>query len=161
MRRAGDTDDFVQLAMLRTLRRLPYLAAGETGTLQPYLRRVLTNLVRDHTRTMGRGPTFLPLEDDDYSYESSPVKGLIASEVITRYRAALATLSRRERTALRARIERGLEYREVARCAGCSSPGAARVMVGRALARVEAEMRKRDSDGGGRRARQARRSRQR
>ena len=142
VRRAGDTDDFVQLSLLRTLRRLPYLANGDAGTLQPYLRRVLTNLVRDRTRSVGRGPTILPLEDSDHSLESSPVDALITSEVIAKYRAALATLSRRERTALRARLERGLEYREVARCAGCASTGAARVMVGRALARVEAQLRR-------------------
>src|SRR5688572_22582313 len=50
VRRAGDTDDFVQIAILRTLRRLPHLRAAAGGTLQPYLRRVLKNLVRDHTR---------------------------------------------------------------------------------------------------------------
>lgn len=141
VRRAGDTDDFVQLALLRTLRRLPHLAAGELGTLQPYLRRVLTNLVRDRTRSVARGPALLSLQEDDYADETSPVDALITAEVLARYRAALATLSRRERTALRARLERGLDYREVARCAGCVSSGAARVMVGRALARVEARIR--------------------
>jgi DNA-directed RNA polymerase specialized sigma24 family protein len=65
VRRAGDTDDFVQLALLRTLRRLPGLAIGEAGTLQPYLRRVLINLVRDRTRSVGRGPVIMPLHDDD------------------------------------------------------------------------------------------------
>ena len=114
----------------------------ENGTLQPYLRRVLTNLVRDRTRSVGRGPTMRPLKDDDYAVELSPVDALLSAELIARYRAALATLSPRERTALRARLERGLAYRDVARRAGCVSSGAARVMVGRALARVEAQIRK-------------------
>lgn len=142
VRRAGDTDDFVQLALLRTLRRLPDLAIGEMGTLQPYLRRVLTNLVRDRTRSVGRGPSMRPLHEDDHAGEASPVEALVTAELIARYRAALATLSPRERTALRARLERGLAYRDVARCAGCVSTGAARVMVGRALARVEQQIRR-------------------
>jgi RNA polymerase sigma factor (sigma-70 family) len=146
VRRAGDTDDFVQLALLRTLRRLPYLATGESGTLQPYLRRVLANLVRDRTRSVGRGPAMSPLDDDDLVDQTSPLEALIAAELHGRYRAALAALSRRERTALRARLERGLAYREVARCAGCVSTGAARVMVGRALARVEEEIRRAGAD---------------
>jgi RNA polymerase sigma factor (sigma-70 family) len=142
VRRAGETDDFVQVALLRTLRRLPNLAVSEAGTLQPYLRRVLTNLVRDRSRTNARSPVTVQYQEDDHGCESSPLDTLITAELMVRYRAAIATLSPRERTALRARLERGLAYREVAHCAGCASTGAARVMVGRALARVEAQIRR-------------------
>jgi DNA-directed RNA polymerase specialized sigma24 family protein len=113
----------------------------EAGTLQPYMRRVLTNLVRDHGRATARLPRLSPLYDDDLAHTTSPLDTMIAAQLIARYRDAVARLSPRERTALQARIERGLGYDEVAKCAKCASSGAARVMVGRAMARVEAELR--------------------
>jgi RNA polymerase sigma factor (sigma-70 family) len=141
VRRAGDTDDFVQLALLRTLRRLPHLRMADTGTLQPYLRRVLTNLVRDRVRGTGRRLETVQLQEEDAAGEGSQLDAAIVSETYARYRAAVAALSPREAAALVARIEEGLDYAAVARRAGCASAGAARVMVGRALTRVWAQVR--------------------
>jgi RNA polymerase sigma factor (sigma-70 family) len=141
VRRAGDTDDFVQLALLRTLRRLPHLRTAEAGTLQPYLRRVLTNLVRDRTRTTGRQPQSVPLHEDQAPDRGSQLDSAIVAETYARYRSALAALSPREAAALTARIDEGLDYAAVARRAGSASAAAARVMVGRALKRVWAEVR--------------------
>jgi RNA polymerase sigma factor (sigma-70 family) len=140
VRRAGETDDFVQLAMLRTLRRLPHLRMADAGTLQPYLRRVLTNLVRDRTRTGGRHPETVQLQDDEAMQTGSQLDTAIVAEAYARYRAAVARLSPRQAAALTARIEEGLDYAAVARRARCASAGAARVMVGRALTRVWAEV---------------------
>lgn len=144
VRRAGDTDDFVQLAILRTLRRLPLLRRDGDTTLQSYMRRVLVNLVRDYTRANGRRPGLVSLEDEDAPLADSQLSTMIAAQTYARYRAAVTVLSPRERTALVARIERGLPYEEVARRARCASAGAARVMVGRALRRVHQELRTRE-----------------
>ena len=141
VRRAGDTDDFVQVAILRTLRRLPHLRAAEGGALQPYLRRVLKNLVRDHTRTTARRPVMRPLEDWDQHDDSSPLAAMLAAEAYARYRAALRALSPRAREAVVARLERGLDYAAVAKCARCASTAAARVLVGRALTRMAVHIR--------------------
>jgi RNA polymerase sigma factor (sigma-70 family) len=148
LRRAGEADDFVQLAMLRTLRRLPHLRMAEAGSLQPYLRRVLTNLLRDRMRTNGRQFETVPLHDDEVIQRSSQLDAVIVAETYARYRAAVARLSPREAAALTARIEEGLGYAAVARRARCASAGAARVMVGRALARVWAEVRALRASGG-------------
>ena len=141
IRRAGDTDDFVQRALLRTLRRLPHLRLADDATLQPYLRRVLQNLVRDHGREMARQPPIRSLEAWDHPIARSHVDAMIGAETYARYRAAVRKLSPRARAALQARIERGLDYAAVARRAKCASPAAARAMVGRALERVVTEMR--------------------
>ena len=141
VRRAGDTDDFVQLALLRTLRRLPHLGEAVDGTLQPYLRRVLTNLVRDHARSSARQPAMQSLEDWDHQDTRSPLEAMLAHEAYARYQAAVLRLSPRARTALTARLERGLDYAAVAAQAQCASAAAARALVGRALGRVVAEMR--------------------
>jgi DNA-directed RNA polymerase specialized sigma24 family protein len=66
---------------------------------------------------------------------------MIATEAYARYRTAVARLSPRAQLAVRARLEEGLDYAAVARSAGCASPAAARIMVGRALERVTAEIR--------------------
>lgn len=141
VRRAGETDDFVQIALLRTLRRLPHLGEAVDGTLQPYLRRVLKNLVRDHTRSVGRRPIMQTLEDWDQQDTRSPLGALLAEEAYARYRKVMERLSPRARAAVTARLERGLDYAAVAKHAQCASAAAARVLVGRALARVVAGMR--------------------
>lgn len=140
VRRSGGADDLVQIALLRTLRRLPHLSACDAGTLQPYLRRVLKNLILDHSRSNGRFPV-QPLEDWDSQDTRTPLGMMLAKEAYTRYLAAVAKRSPRARRALTARLERGLDYASVAKIAPCASPAAARALVGRALERVAAEIR--------------------
>jgi len=147
IRRGGDTDDFVQRALLRTLRRLPHLRLADDGTLQPYLRRVVMNLVRDHGRAQARQPETRPLQDWDHPIMRSPADAMIGAERYARYRAAVRKLSPRARVALQGRIERGLDYAAVARLAQCASPAAARAMVGRALERVMKDMRAGETPG--------------
>lgn len=141
VRRAGGTDDLVQIALLRTLRRLPHLHTGRHGSLQPYLRRVLKNLVRDHTRAASRQPPLQQLDDEELHDTGSPLNILLAAEAYARYRAALSALSPRARLAVTARLEQGLDYETVARLAQCASAAAARVLVGRAVTRVGERMR--------------------
>jgi RNA polymerase sigma-70 factor (ECF subfamily) len=149
VRRGGDADDYVQIALLRTLRRLPYLRLGDQTTLQPYLRRVLSNLVHDRARLAGRRPPLLPIDDDMLTVPSSQEDALRAAETFDRYRAAVASLTPRERAALTARLHRHWDYARVARSAGCPSEGAARVMVGRALAKVASRMKVPAAEGPG------------
>jgi DNA-directed RNA polymerase specialized sigma24 family protein len=124
------------VAVLRTLRRLPHLRASEQGTLQPYLRRVVVNLTRDHLRTLGGAPPVIELDESIAATRRSRLDDILAKEAVRRYRQVVSTLSRKEQAALAARIEHGLPYAHVARAAGCATEGAARVMVGRALKRV-------------------------
>jgi RNA polymerase sigma factor (sigma-70 family) len=144
VRRSGGTDDLVQITLLRTLRRLPHLSAAANGTLQPYLRRVFKNLVRDYSRAAGRMPPIDPLEDWDTQDTRSPLGAMLAAEAYARYRHAVSRLSPRAQRALAARLEEGLDYGGVARVAPCASPAAARALVGRALERVVAEIRAHD-----------------
>ena len=65
----------------------------------------------------------------------------IGHEALGRYELALQRLSPRDREAVVARIELGMEYAELALVLGKPSPDAARVAVARALVRLAQEMR--------------------
>jgi RNA polymerase sigma factor (sigma-70 family) len=141
VRRSGDADDFVQIALLRTLRRLPHLRLNGDETLQPYLRRTVLNLIRDHGRAAGGRPLMVGVDEHSTSSRHTALDVLLARETVRQYRQALGLLSTRERAALVARLEHGWDYRQVAAHAGCLTESAARVMVGRALKRVLANVR--------------------
>jgi DNA-directed RNA polymerase specialized sigma24 family protein len=64
----------------------------------------------------------------------------IGAEALGRYRLALGSLQPSDRAAIIARVERGLEYAEVARALGKPSVAAAYVAVSRALARLAERM---------------------
>jgi DNA-directed RNA polymerase specialized sigma24 family protein len=68
--------------------------------------------------------------------ERSPVALAVGSEVVSRYEAGLARLGRRDREAVRGRIERQRPYDDLADDLGVATSGAARAVVIRALERL-------------------------
>ena len=137
----ADVDDFVQLTVIRALRRYRSFESREGVTFQHYLRRILTNLVYDELRRARRNPeTPLP---DDFEAATAPtaLDLLLGREARRRYRTALQILRPRPRAALVARLERGADYTEIARLIGAAGSGAARAVVARAVQRLVDTMR--------------------
>jgi len=67
---------------------------------------------------------------------SGPLDRAISQQTFERFEAALATLSGDDQKAVRARLELGCSYDEVAAIAGKPSADAARVAVARAVKRI-------------------------
>jgi RNA polymerase sigma-70 factor (ECF subfamily) len=144
-RTAADTDDVVQDAIIKTLRRVDAFEPEHDGALQAYLRQAVLNRIRDELRRAKRQPPGEPLSDDHAAArERSPLEHLIGCESIARYESALARLRPTDTQLIIARVELGLSYEEIMRAHRRPTLHATRVAVWRALARLAREMARTD-----------------
>jgi RNA polymerase sigma factor (sigma-70 family) len=135
-RALADTDDLVQVTLIRTLNRLQEFKPQHEGALLAYLRTVLLNAVREEIRRTARRPQTIGLDD------SVPqVEQMVGSPIVESYEAALARLGERDREAVILRVEFGYTHEEIAEALGSTSANAARMTVTRALVRLADEMR--------------------
>jgi RNA polymerase sigma-70 factor (ECF subfamily) len=142
MRTMLDTADLVQDAVINALRNLNTLEIRSEGTLQAYLRRAVINRIIDLYRRAGRRPIRGEMPEDAASAATSPLEAAIGAEAVESYERALARLTDDEREAIVLRVELGFNYQEIAEQLGKPSADAARMAVGRAIARLADEMRR-------------------
>ena len=135
-RDVADTDDLVQVALLRALAHLKEFEPQHEGAFLAYLRQTVLNAVRDELRRVGRRPGRADLEESLPQPGPSLVEQAIGREVVEAYEAALNTLSEEQRQAVIMRVEFGYTYQEVADALGKPSANAARMALSRALLRV-------------------------
>jgi RNA polymerase sigma-70 factor (ECF subfamily) len=136
-RGAGDTDDLVQVTLLRALDHLQAFEPRREGAFLAYLRSILLNALRDQVRRSHYGPGRagpLPLELPDQ--RPSILEETIGRETIERYEAALVQLTPLQREAVILRVEFGFSHQEIAGAIGCPSANAARMQVTRGLVRL-------------------------
>ncbi len=132
----ADTDDLVQVAIVRALRHLDTFESRGEGALLAYLRQVLLNLVRDEVRRAGTRRPGEPVSDSLPDRAPSQLEELVGRETLARYEAGLAKLSAEQREAVILKVEMGYSNPEIAEALGRPSADAARVFVARALARL-------------------------
>jgi RNA polymerase sigma-70 factor (ECF subfamily) len=137
----AETEDLVQDAVFKSLRRLGTFTPQRDGALQAYLRQAVMNRIRDEIRRVARVPGRDELNDETPGHGVSPLQAAISAEGVERYEAALAALRDEDREAIVARLEMGYSYEEVAVMLGKSTPDAARVAVSRALVKLATAMR--------------------
>ena len=135
-----DTSDLVQETLLGTFKRLESFEHRGEGALYAYLRQAVLNRIRDELRKSQRRPERIDLDEGHPDQGASPLEAAIGREGVERYEAALQRLGEGERDLIVARVELGLTYGEMADVLGKSSPDAARMAVGRALARLAEEL---------------------
>jgi RNA polymerase sigma-70 factor (ECF subfamily) len=131
-----DTDDLVQITMVRALEKVNEFEPRRPGAFMAYLRKSLMNAIVDQIRRSSRSPDMQPLPDEVRGREPSPLETAIGRERIEAIEDALTELSEQHRLAIFLRIELGLPYREVADVLGCATPNAARMVVSRAVTRL-------------------------
>ena len=137
----ADPDDIVQLAAMRTLRRLHHLDPERAHSVRSYMRQVVVNLIRDEVRREGRLPEWGEFHDDVAVDRVRQEDRLFARATLRSYREALSRLAPTHRACVTARVERGWSYETIAQELGKPSAGAARVAVTRALGALGKEMR--------------------
>jgi RNA polymerase sigma factor (sigma-70 family) len=132
-----ETEDLVQLALMRALNHLDGFRPEGPGSFLAYLRQILLNQVRDEVRRVARRPRVddSVLEIADEGLGGAPLQRLIREERLGAYECALAKLPQRQQALVVMRLELGLSYPEIAVEVG-GSPDAARVMVARALVKL-------------------------
>lgn len=134
-RHLADTDDLVQMTLVRTLKKVKEFEPQRHGAFFAYLRRALQNQIRDHLRSAKRRPG-APLLAEPQAADPSPLEMAIGTDVLETYEAALEQLEEKQREAVFMRVELGSSYEEVADVIGSPTPNAARMVVSRALVRV-------------------------
>ena len=135
-----DTDDLVQVTVVRAVKRMDNFESRHEGALQAYLRQAVVNRIRDEVRRTKRSPIVTELDENAGDRAASPLEAAIGAEALERYEAALTRLRPEEREAIVARVEMDGTYHQVAEALGKPSADAARMAVSRALLRLAEEM---------------------
>ncbi|MGE5235764.1 MAG: RNA polymerase sigma factor [Acidobacteriota bacterium] len=135
-----DTDDLVQVSLLRALNQVGRFEPRREGAFLAYLRRIILNAVRDEVRRAVRRPGGDEPPEDIVDRAPSLVEQAIGHEIVERYEAALATLAEIQQEAVILRVEFGFSYQEIADAIVSPSANAARMMVSRALVRLAEAM---------------------
>lgn len=136
-----DTDDMVQIAVMRALDRLDSFEPRREGAFLAYLRRILVNQIRDEMRRASRAPMVESVSDSLGDGTPSPLEELVGRESLERFETALARLRDKEREAIILRVELGFSHQEIADALGIRSANAARMFVTRAIATLAERMR--------------------
>jgi RNA polymerase sigma-70 factor (ECF subfamily) len=131
-----DTDDLVQVSILRALDRLDEFSDRGPGSLLAYLRQIVLNRIRDESRRHARAPRMVELGDQLPDPQPSPLERTIGLDAIEHYERALAELPADAQEALMMRLEMGCSYREIATALGRPGPHAARLATSRALLKL-------------------------
>ena len=138
-RESLDTDDLVQVTLLRALRRVDQFEPRREGAFLAYLRRILMNRVRDEIKRSVRRAGKTPADAAMAAALPSAVEEAIGRQIVERYEAALEQLAEQQREAVILRLEFGCSHQEVADAIEAPSANAARMTVSRALVKI-AEM---------------------
>jgi len=136
-----ETDDLVQLALMRALNHLDRFVPGTPGSFLAYLRQILMNLVRDEIRRLQARPASETIDPELADGATpSPIAQLIGDQRLQAYERALSALPRRQQELILMRLEFGMSYPEIAAEVGANAD-AVRIMVSRALVRLAARLR--------------------
>jgi len=131
-----ETDDLVQVTLIRALDHVREFEPRREGAFLAYLRRILLNALRDEIRRSVRRPAEERLPDDLADERPSLLEQTIGRQAVESYEAALASLSEAQQEAVILRIEFGFGYQQIAEAVGSPSANAAQMMVSRALVRL-------------------------
>ena len=132
-----ETDDLEQITLIRALDNVEGFEPRREGAFLAYLRRILVNQIRDEIRRVSRRPARDSLSEGQPDEGPSPVEAAIGREKMALYEKALATLSGEQQEAIIMRLELGFTYEQVAEALGSPSGNAARMLVTRAVVKLE------------------------
>lgn len=144
-----DTNDIVQITLVRALARIGEFEYRREGAFLFYLRRALMNQVRDQARRVSRRGELTPIPESLPAKGTSPLQAAIRGEILERYEAALDELTEAQREAVVLRLETGFSYPEIAEATEAPSPDAARMLVSRGMVRLAELMGEHAPDGTG------------
>jgi len=129
----ADTDDVVQITLVRALNHLEGFEYRHDGAFLAYLRQGVLNAIRQEIRRGLRRPAGDAMDDALADPAPSAVEQAVGRDTIERYEAALMDLTHDQREAAMLRLEFDMSYPEIALAMGKPSANAARMLVVRAL----------------------------
>jgi RNA polymerase sigma-70 factor (ECF subfamily) len=132
----AETDDLVQVTLIRAMNRLNDFEVRREGAFLAYLRRALVNAIRDEIRRSRRMPGREAMDPEIEDRGQSVVELTIGREALEQYESALTDLHEEQREAVILRLEFGLTHQQIAEALGKPTANAARMVVARGLARI-------------------------
>ncbi len=142
-RSLSDTEDLVQITLLRALDHLEEFEVRREGAFLAYLRRILMNAIRDELRRSANSPHREEVTEAIPDRQASLLDEAIGRETMETYEAALSRLPEETQEAVIMRIEFGYSYDQIADALGKPTANAARMTVARALVQLAEAMRER------------------
>jgi RNA polymerase sigma-70 factor (ECF subfamily) len=136
----ADTDDLVQVTLIRSLKHLDNFNPEGEGAFLRYLRQILLNAMRNEIRRSARRGPHDEIGEDMVAHVPSPLESTISRDTMERYEAALQQLPEEQQEAIILRVEMGYSYQQIAEALGKNSANTARMVVSRALARLAVVM---------------------
>jgi RNA polymerase sigma-70 factor (ECF subfamily) len=136
----SETDDLVQVTLMRALKRLESFEHRGEGAFLAYLREILVNAARDEMRRAVRKKNTRSL-DTGTDGEPAAVERAVGPETLARYELGLSRLAPQQKEAVILRLEMGYSHAEIAEALGKPSADAARMIVARAIATLAECMR--------------------
>jgi len=136
----SDTQDLVQITLIRVLSHLEGFEYSGGGSLLGYLQQALLNVLRNEIRRSRRRGEHDELPDElAIDDTQSPLAQAAGRESLERYERALMHLPQRQQELIVMRVELGLDNAEMAAELG-SSADAVRMALRRAVAQLVQEL---------------------
>lgn len=132
----SETEDLVQITLIRVLRQVERFDAKRPGAFLAYLRGSLLNNLRNEIRDAGRRPQGEPTGPDLADPARSPLEQAVGRQAVDAYETALESLTEEQKAAVILRIELGCKHGEIAELLGSPSANAARMLVSRGIVRL-------------------------
>lgn len=132
----SDTDDLVQITLVRVLGRLQAFESHHPGAFLAYLRRSLLNNMRNEIRHAAHRPRGEPIDERLPAPGPSPLERTIGIRALNAYEEALEKLTDEQKAAVTLRVEMGCKHEAIAALLGKPTANAARMLVARGLARL-------------------------
>lgn len=139
-RDVADTDDLVQVTLMRVLKHLDEFQSSGSGSLLAYMRQILLNEVRGELRKREVRGVQVPIEDEAWRDDGDSVLAhLVGAERVRAYDTAMAALPRAQQELVLMRLEFGLDYAEIGLEVGASA-NTVRMRISRALEQMAAHI---------------------
>jgi RNA polymerase sigma-70 factor (ECF subfamily) len=131
-----DTDDVVQVSLMRALARVGEFDPRREGAFLAYLHQILLNCIREEIRRAARRPAGEESAGELPEDRPSLLERTIGNDALRAYEVALSRLPEEQQQAVILRIEFGFSHQEIAEALGRPSANAVRMQITRGLVRL-------------------------
>lgn len=136
----AETDDLVQVTLMRALNNVASFESRGKGAFFAYLRQIMINAIREEIRRHGNRPDHTADLDAAPAAPDSVVANAVGEQTLEAYERGLEQLGEMQREAVILRVEFDMSYPEIALELECPSADAARMLVARGLRRLAETM---------------------
>src|SRR5262245_18230895 len=136
----SDTDDIVQVTLVRVLKHLGTFEPRREGAFLGYVVQTLVNALGNEIRRSARRGSHDAVDDLLVDRGASPLELAVGSNTLERYDRAMAQLGSEQQESVMLRVEMQFSYEQIAEAMGKNSANAAHMLDSAALLRLARAM---------------------